>query len=157
MQVTNLDNPFTLMTIIPINHHAYRPLCLSTIMPINHCAYQPSCLSTIMTWPLCLLTIVPINHHAYWPLCLSTIMPTDHHAYQPSGLLSQLLSLLACYKLTHNNWNFKNVCLHYSTAQTSALRFTVQNKHFSSTNLYKSGLLTPILPGVHLVQGDPTT
>ena len=45
------------------------------IAPIDHWAYQTSSLSTIK----------PINHQAYWPLSLST-----------SGLLSWLLSLLAC-------------------------------------------------------------
>ena len=34
------------------------------------------------------------------------------------------------------DWKLKNLCLHYSAAPTSTLRFTVQNKDFLISNLY---------------------
>ena len=103
--------PSCLLTIMPISHHAYWPSCLLTIMPIDHWAYWQSSLLTIEPIdhrayrPSSLSTIEPINHRAYRPSSLSTIEPINHWAYQPSslstivpsGLLSQLLSLLACF------------------------------------------------------------
>merc|ERR1719422_2102380 len=58
------------------------------------------------------LRIAPSDHQAYHPSSLSTIEPTDHQDYQPlslltSGLLSQLLSLLACL------YSIKNLYGHF--------------------------------------------
>ena len=54
---------------------------------------------------LTLKPIESINHQAYRPSILSTIKPMDHWAHWPTslltyGLLSQLLSLSACWKTT---------------------------------------------------------
>ena len=41
----------------------------------------------------------------------------------------------AFLKSGSKDWNFENLCLHYSAAPTSTLRFTVQNKDLLSSNL----------------------
>ena len=51
-----------------------------------------------------------------------------------------------CLSSYYKDWNFENLCLHYSAAPTSTLRFTVQNKDFLSSNLYWPASLSTCEP-----------
>ena len=81
-----------------IGLQAIWPLSLLTIRPINHQAYQSSSLSTKE----------PIYYQAYQSLSLSNIEPIFYWAYQPTGLLSQLLSLSACFCFISFSKSMKN-------------------------------------------------
>ena len=123
----------------PIDHQAYRPSSLSTIEPINHQAYQPSSLSTIE----------PIDHRAYWPSSLST-----------SGLLSRLLSLLACL-----NHSIKKVLIannnYFSWDLYSSFHLSFQKDYNREEDTemggaeVKSNFLINLLETVHSVHAHP--